>query len=67
MTTGLDRSQPSRFSITRRTAVDLAPPAASMAGAGQLDLGGGAADSADTELELNSPLDIPAFLRRQEG
>jgi cell division protein FtsZ len=72
LTTGLDRSQPSRFSITRRTAVDLAPAASggsatSMAGGGQLDLGNSDLQSSDGDLELNSPLDIPAFLRRQEG
>jgi cell division protein FtsZ len=69
LTTGLDRSQPSRFSITRRAAVEMAPAAsaASPASAGQLDLGSAPAHNPDVDLDLNSALDIPAFLRRQEG
>ena len=69
LTTGLDRSQPSRFSITRRTAVEMAPAASAAppASAAQLDLGSAPAHHADGDLDLNSPLDIPAFLRRQEG
>jgi cell division protein FtsZ len=65
---GLDRALPSRFSLARRAAVELAG-AASVA----LPMSSGHADgnrppprSVD-DAEINSPFDIPAFLRRQEG
>jgi cell division protein FtsZ len=66
---GLDRGLPARFSIARRPAVELAPasPAPLPMSAGAADGGSLAARGADADAELNSPFDIPAFLRRQEG
>jgi cell division protein FtsZ len=64
----LDRAQASRFSITRRPTVEVASaPAAPQASSAQLDLTEAAMRSADGDLDLTSPLDVPAFLRRQEG
>ena len=65
----IDRAAPSRFSITRRTAVDFAPapPGVAPAGSAHLDVSSAPGRAADADLDLTSPLDIPAFLRRQEG
>jgi cell division protein FtsZ len=64
----LERVQASRFSITRRPTVEVASAAAAAPpGSARLDLGDPAMRSADGDLDLTSPLDIPAFLRRQEG
>jgi cell division protein FtsZ len=57
-------AQPSRFSIARRTSFDL-PLAA--AGASSADAGGVPMRGSDADADVTSPLDIPAFLRRQEG
>jgi cell division protein FtsZ len=65
----LERVQASRFSITRRPTVEVASAAAAapMQSAAELDLSDPAMRSAEGDLDLSSPLDIPAFLRRQEG
>jgi cell division protein FtsZ len=66
----IDRAQASRFSITRRPTVEVASAATAanaLPSAAQLDLSDPAMRSADGDLDLSSPLDIPAFLRRQEG
>jgi cell division protein FtsZ len=62
-------AQPSRFSLApRRVPFDLPLAAAGTQGVGPLHADGGVvpARGADS-LDLSSPLDIPAFLRRQEG
>src|SRR4051812_1730496 len=75
---GLGSAQPSRLSIARRAGLDLpltaaASPAAqgfqglAGAGNGHVDAGALPIRSADGDAEFSSPLDIPAFLRRQEG
>ena len=53
----------SRFAITRRPAFDL-PLSATMAGGGDAPA---EAATAGMEADTGSPLDVPAFLRRQEG
>jgi cell division protein FtsZ len=65
----LDRAQASRFSITRRPTVEVASAAtaAPLASSAPFDLSDPAMRAADGDLDLTSPLDIPAFLRRQEG
>ncbi len=64
----LERVQASRFSITRRPTVEVASAApAPPPSSAHLDLSDPAMRSADGDLDLTSPLDIPAFLRRQEG
>jgi cell division protein FtsZ len=64
-------SQASRFSIApRRVPFDLPLAAAALHGSGthHLDPGAPPVRGMDADsLELSSPLDIPAFLRRQEG
>ena len=64
----LGGAQTSRLSIARRSALDL-PLAAGMpqGGNGQVDGGILTIRGADGDADLSSPLDIPAFLRRQEG
>jgi cell division protein FtsZ len=73
----LGAAQPSRLSIARRTALDL-PLAAGASQApqgfqglqvgsnGHLDGGALPLRGGDGDADLSSPLDIPAFLRRQE-
>jgi cell division protein FtsZ len=48
----------------RRPALELPFPAASRAG---FSGGPGSADTIEPDLDLHSPFDVPAFLRRQEG
>ncbi|MGE3886004.1 MAG: cell division protein FtsZ [Vicinamibacterales bacterium] len=55
----------SRLTIARRPGLDL-PPARPLASAVGQSPGTGTAGGHD-DLELNSPLDVPAFLRRGEG
>jgi hypothetical protein len=64
---GLDRALSSRFSIARRAAVELAPAAAVPMRSGHADGDGLQVRGADADADINSPFDIPAFLRRQEG
>jgi hypothetical protein len=66
-------AQASRLSIARRTALDL-PLAAGVLQASQGSQAGGnghgddaALPMRDADADVSSPLDIPAFLRRQEG
>ena len=64
----LGAAQTSRLSIARRTALDLPLTAGvSPGGNGQVDGGAMSIRGADGDADLSSPLDIPAFLRRQEG
>jgi hypothetical protein len=75
----LGAAQTSRLSIARRTALDLPLAAGALqASQGSQGLqasqvaGHGHGDdtglpSRDGDADLSSPLDIPAFLRRQEG
>ena len=59
-----------RLTFSRRQALDL-PLAASAGTAAPEAAGAGAPDApgeaSGSDLDLNSPLDVPAFLRRQEG
>jgi hypothetical protein len=76
---GLGSAQPSRLSIARRAALDLPLTAGAPApqgfqglagagnGHGHVDAGTLPIRSAEGDADLSSPLDIPAFLRRQEG
>jgi cell division protein FtsZ len=69
----LDRAQASRFSIARRSSLDLPLSAAAAASAPPLSGADGelsntpARAAADPDFDLSSTLDVPAFLRRQEG
>ena len=62
----LGAAQPSRLSIARRGSFDL-PLVPGLPGAGLSDSGAPSVRGAEGDLEVSSPLDIPAFLRRQEG
>ena len=62
-------AQPSRFSIARRSAFELPLTAAPAIAAASVDTPIALPRTADVAMEadLGSPLDVPAFLRRQEG
>jgi cell division protein FtsZ len=63
--------QPPVFTVTRRPALELSLPLAGAGGAGRAGEAGRASGAGeaggidDLALDLSSPLDVPAFLRRQ--
>src|SRR5207247_10235698 len=63
MAAAADRIISARLSIARRPGLDLPLAAAPAAREGQRAPGG----ETDRDFDLNSPFDVPAFLRRQEG
>jgi cell division protein FtsZ len=54
--------QPPQVTVSRRAPLDLALPLAASGGGAPI---GGSPEQVDEGLDLSSPLDVPAFLRRQ--